>query len=118
MKEKLLATGGVMAGLAASTCCVVPLALATVGISGAWIGRLTALAPYQPVFIAIATGCLGAGFWLVYRRREAACGEKMCARTDGGLLVKNALLIKGALWIGAALVSLSISLDWGARLFV
>lgn len=118
MKENLLAAGGVMAGLAASTCCVVPLALATLGVGGAWVGGLTALAPYQPVFIAVAAGCLGAGFWLVYRRREAACETGTCNPSDGGRFIKNALLVKGALWIGAVLVSLSLGFDWGARLFV
>ena len=30
------------------------------GIGGAWIGNLTALAPYQPIFAAVAIGFLGA----------------------------------------------------------
>ena len=30
------------------SCCVVPLALFALGVSGAWIANLTQLAPYQP----------------------------------------------------------------------
>jgi mercuric ion transport protein len=40
-KGSLLA--GVIAGIGASVCCVGPLVLLGFGISGAWIGNLTAL---------------------------------------------------------------------------
>ena len=39
--------GGVAAAFAASTCCVLPLSLATAGVSGAWIASLSVLAPFQ-----------------------------------------------------------------------
>jgi len=48
-----LATGGV-AALLASTCCLGPLVLAALGVSGAWIGNLTALEPYRPLFLGAA----------------------------------------------------------------
>jgi mercuric ion transport protein len=67
-----LALGGLSAGVLASACCILPLALAVAGISGVWIARLTALAPYQPYFLALAGVSIGLGFWR-YRRREAAC---------------------------------------------
>lgn len=35
------------AGVAASACCTIPLALVSLGIGGAWIGSLTALEPYR-----------------------------------------------------------------------
>jgi mercuric ion transport protein len=44
-----LAAGGILAALGASSCCVLPFALFTLGVSGAWISNLTALAPYQPI---------------------------------------------------------------------
>jgi len=46
--QGILAAGGVIGALAASSCCIVPLALFALGISGAWIGNLTALAPSLP----------------------------------------------------------------------
>src|SRR5215472_4108367 len=46
--QKLLAAGGVIGALATSSCCVVPLVLFGLGVSGAWIANLTQLAPYQP----------------------------------------------------------------------
>lgn len=48
-----LAVGG-LAAVLASTCCLGPLVLVTLGFSGAWIGNLTALEPYRPIFIGVA----------------------------------------------------------------
>src|SRR5215470_8137291 len=72
---KLLAASGMLAALGAASCCVVPFVLFTLGVSGAWIGNLTALEPYQPIFAAVAVACLGSGFYLVYRRPTTACAE-------------------------------------------
>ena len=52
--QKILTAGGVLGALAASSCCIVPLVLFGLGVSGAWIGNLTALATYQP-YIALIT---------------------------------------------------------------
>ena len=49
-----LAAGGVVGAFLASACCIGPLVLLTLGISGAWIGNLTALEPYKPIFAVIA----------------------------------------------------------------
>lgn len=58
---KALLTGGV-AALLASACCLGPLVLIGVGLSGAWVGHLTALEPYQPLFAGIASiALIGAG---------------------------------------------------------
>ena len=46
--------GGALAAIVASACCLGPLVLVTVGISGAWISNLTALEPYRPIFIGVA----------------------------------------------------------------
>ena len=50
--ETLLVVVGVLGALAASSCCIAPLLLFALGVSGAWIANLTQLAPYQPLFIA------------------------------------------------------------------
>ena len=118
MKETLLAAGGVVSAIAASTCCIVPLALVSVGVSGAWIGSLTALAPYQPYFVAVAIACLGAGFWMVYGRAEKDCETGACSTGRAGRLIKSVLWVKGILWLGATLVALSVGVDYGAQLFL
>ena len=57
----LLAAGGMLGALAASSCCILPLALFSIGVSGAWIGNFTRLAPFQPCFVVAALVSLGAG---------------------------------------------------------
>jgi mercuric ion transport protein len=86
-------------------------------VSGAWIGSLTALAPYQPLFVAIAVACLGAGFWLAYRRAPQTCQTGACADSSVLRMSKGALWVKAVLWLGATLVALSAGFDYGARLF-
>jgi mercuric ion transport protein len=69
----LMAASGLLGALAASSCRILPLAFFSLGIGGAWIGKLTQLAPYQPYFIAATIAFLGGGYWLVYRSSKAAC---------------------------------------------
>jgi mercuric ion transport protein len=98
----LTAAGGLVAALAASSCCILPLVLFGVGVSGAWIGNLTRLAPYQPYFVAATIACLGYGYWLVYRSSKLACSDReACARPLPNLFVKAGLIAATVLVIAA-----------------
>ena len=44
---------GFLAGIGATACCVGPLLLLSLGISGALISHLTALEPYRPAFLLL-----------------------------------------------------------------
>jgi len=105
-KAGLAAAGGILGALAASSCCIVPLALFTLGISGAWIGNLTALAPYQPIFFAATAGFLGVGYYLVYRHPRVACADGTCARQLPGRSVK------AVLWAATVLVLAAVAFDY------
>jgi mercuric ion transport protein len=62
--------GSITAALAASSCCVIPLVLFTLGVSGAWISHLTALAPYQPLFVVLSSRFSPGGFgWFIVSPR-------------------------------------------------
>jgi mercuric ion transport protein len=99
---RLTAIGGILGAIAASSCCIAPLVLFSLGVSGAWIGNLTALAPYQPYFIAATLACLGYGYWLVYRRNKIACAEgAACARPLPNHIVKAGLVLATILVAGA-----------------
>jgi mercuric ion transport protein len=111
-KAGLAAAGGILGALAASSCCIAPLVLFTLGISGAWIGDLTALAPYQPIFFAATGGFLGVGYWLVYRRPKVACAEGTCARS------LPSRFVKAALWAATALVLAAVAFDYLAPLML
>lgn len=84
----LLAAGS--AALLASGCCVAPLALALLGVSGAWIGQLRVLEPWSPWLLGGALGALGLAAWQIYRRPAsdaAACAvdDPACGQTRRGL---------------------------------
>jgi mercuric ion transport protein len=70
---------GVVAGIGASVCCVGPLVLLALGISGAWIGNLTALEPYRPIFIGLTLLFLGLAFRKLYLVPRACTPENDCA---------------------------------------
>lgn len=73
-----LLTGG-LATLLASACCLGPLVLITLGVSGAWIGKFTVLEPFQPLFIGVALiALLFAGKRIWRPAAECAPGE-FCA---------------------------------------
>ena len=111
--QKLVAVGGVIGALAASSCCILPLVLFGLGVSGAWIGNLTRLAPYQPYFIAATAACLGGGYWLRYRSRKIACADgDACARPLPNRIVTMGLILATVLVIGA------LALDFLAPLFL
>ena len=66
----ILAAGG-LAAILASTCCLGPLVLITLGFSGAWIGNLTVLEPYRPIFIGVALVALFIAGRRVFRPVQA-----------------------------------------------
>jgi mercuric ion transport protein len=100
--QGLMAVGGLLGALVASSCCLLPLVLFGLGVSGAWIGNLTQLAPYQPFFLAATIACLGYGYWLVYRSSKVACADgEACARPLSNRLVQLGLIVATVLVIAA-----------------
>jgi len=112
-RQSLMAAGGLLGALAASSCCILPLVLFGLGVSGAWIGNFTRLAAYQPYFIAATLAFLGYGYWLVYRssRRACAYGEG-CARPLPNRIVKASLIL------ATILVATALGLDFIAPFFL
>jgi mercuric ion transport protein len=112
-RQRLVAVGGILGALAASSCCVVPFVLFSLGVSGAWISNLTALERYQPVFAAITLGCLGYGFYHVYRKPKVACAEgSYCTRPGSGRMAKIGL------WSAAVLVAIALGFPKLASFFL
>lgn len=100
--ERLTAVSGIVGAITASSCCVLPLLLVSLGVSGAWIGNLTALAPYQPYILAFTLGVLGYGFYSVYWRPRAICSDGTCERPLPSRAVKLGL------WLGTALIAVAL----------
>jgi mercuric ion transport protein len=74
----VLVAGGV-AALLASACCLGPLVLLALGISGAWIGNLTALEPYRPVFIGVALLAVYFAHRRIFRPTGECLPGEICA---------------------------------------
>ena len=111
-QERLLATGGIVAAIIAASCCVGPLLLVMLGVSGAWIGTLTALEPYKPYSLAVATILLGAGFWHVYIKPKRDCIEGSYCAT-----ARSSRVVQIVLWLATVLVLLAATVDFWAPLF-
>ena len=112
-QQGLMVAGGLLGALAASFCCILPLTLFCLGVSGAWIGNFTRLAPYQPWFIAATMAFLGYGYWLVYRSSQVACADgEVCARPLPNRIVKAALIL------ATILVAAALGFDLIAPLFL
>ena len=69
---------GILSAIGASICCVGPLVLLALGVSGAWIGSLTGLEPYPPILIGLTLLFLGFAFYRLYFVRPACSPESAC----------------------------------------
>lgn len=89
--------GAVTAAFAASACCVVPAALALLGVSGA--GFAASFTPYRIHFLVATAVALAVGFWFAYRKQKDACG---CAAPRSRRAARIGLWITTVLTVGLA----------------
>ena len=73
-----LLTGGI-AAILASTCCLGPLLLLTLGFSGAWIANLSLLEPLRPLFIGVALVAMWAAGRHIWRPTVVCQPGEVCA---------------------------------------
>jgi mercuric ion transport protein len=100
-----LMTGG-FAAILASTCCLGPLVLVALGFSGAWIGNLTALEPYRPIFIGAALVALFFAGRRVFRPAAACKPGEVCA------IPQVRRIYRVVFWIVAALVLVALAFPY------
>ena len=102
---------GILAAFGASVCCVGPLILLALGIGGAWIGNLTAMEPYRPVFIGLTLLFLGLAFRRLYQVPQVCAPGTPCA--DPRTLKRQRMTFS----IVAALLLSLLAVPWLAPLF-
>src|ERR1700733_2822076 len=68
-----------LAAIVGSLCCVAPLVLLMLGISGSWIGQLTALEPYRPIFIGVTAVFMILAFRQLYIVPARCAPGEACA---------------------------------------
>src|SRR6202171_561663 len=101
----------ILAAIGASVCCVGPLVLLALGVSGAWISSLTALEPYRPIFIGLTLLFLGFAFYRLYLAAPV-CRPKLGCGNPRSLKRRRL-----AFWIVTVLVLGLIAVPWFAPLF-
>lgn len=107
---KALIAGGISA-LLASACCLGPLVLIMLGISGAWIGSLTLLEPYQPWFMGAAAIALVVAGRRIWRPAVACDVGQVCER----LMVNRSYKVLFLLVV--LLLGISLAFPWIAHWF-
>ncbi|WP_341319281.1 mercuric ion transporter MerT [Paraburkholderia sp. IMGN_8] len=105
-----LAAGG-LAAILASTCCLGPLVLVALGVSGAWIGNLTVLEPYRPLFIGAALVALFFARRRIFRPAQACKPGEVCA------IAQVRAAYKFIFWIVVALVVVALAFPYVLPLF-
>ena len=103
-KSGWAATGaGILGALAMSSCCILPLVLISMGVSGVFIGQLTALYAYKWLTFSFAAAALSYGFWKAYRPVQAeTCADGTCARP------LDRRVMRAVLWGALVLVLLAL----------
>jgi len=105
-----LLVGG-LAAILASTCCLGPLILVALGLSGAWIANLTLLEPYRPFFIAGALVALFFAGRRIFRPAQACQPGEVCA------VPRSRRIYKIVFGIVSALVLIALVYPFLAKLF-
>jgi len=100
-----LAAGG-LAALLASACCLGPLLLVSLGLSGAWIGNLTKLEPFRPIFIGVALVAMFLAYRRIYRPAAECKPGEICA------VPEYRRLYKILFWTVAALVLIALGFPY------
>jgi mercuric ion transport protein len=95
----------------ASTCCLGPLVLLALGVSGAWIGNLTKLEPLRPVFLGVALVALAFAQRRIFRPPTACAPGDVCAMPQ----VRTTYRV--LFWTVAALLSIALAFPFVVPLF-
>ena len=105
--------GGVAAAIAASLCCIGPLVLVMLGVSGAWVANLAVLEPFRPYFLGLAIIFMFFAWQKIYRAPAAA----VC--TPGSLcaLPHTSQTYKFLYWVVTALIVAAIAFPYIAPWF-
>jgi mercuric ion transport protein len=110
VESSTLVAGGIAAVLA-STCCLGPLILVTLGFSGAWIGDLSTLEPYRLWFISVALIALFFAGRRIFRPINA------CSPGDACALPATRRAYKVLFGVVAGLVIVAIAFPYMAKFF-
>lgn len=76
----MLLVGGVISSIAASICCIGPMLLLAIGISGSWMSRLMVLESHFLALASMSLALIGTAGWKLVNPRPCDAGD-----VEGGL---------------------------------
>lgn len=88
-----------------------PLLLVALGFSGTWIGNLTVLEPYRPIFIGVALVAMYLAWRRIFRPVQACKPGEVCA------IPQVRTTYKLIFWVVAALVLVALGFPYVLPLF-
>lgn len=104
-------SGAIIGAITASLCCIGPLLLLALGISGAWISTFTQLEFLRPIGIIITLIFLMLAFWRLYIMPQRCSIDKPCAKPN------NLRIQRLIFWMITLLLILLLTFPWYAFLF-
>jgi mercuric ion transport protein len=110
-RSGLVVAGGAIGALLAASCCILPLVLIMLGIGGAWVGTLSSLKAYQPLFALVTIAFLAVAYWRIYRSSDSNCDDESCAPPE------SRRVLKVVFWTSAGLVLAALTADIWAPYF-
>ncbi len=99
--------GSVVSGILASACCIGPLVLGLLGISGAAFAQR--FEPFRPYLLILTYALLGGAFYLTYRPQAACASGEACE------MPRASRVGKMMIWIAAIVVVLATAFPWYAQ---
>jgi len=111
--NRVATAGSLLGALAMTSCCILPLALVSMGVGGVWIAQLTALYAYKWYTFAFAASFITWGFWKVHRSEAGECRDgTACARPV------NRRIMKGSLWLATVVTLLAMVFPYVSPYFL
>lgn len=104
-------TAGGLAAILASTCCLGPLVLVSLGLGGAWVSNLTVLEPFRPWFLGAALVALFFAYRRIFRPAVACPPGEACA------VPATRRVYKIMFWVVAALIGVGLGFPYVAPFF-
>ena len=101
----------VIATAVASLCCIAPLILLALGVSGVWISTLTQWELLRPIGVIVAIIFLILAYWKLYTAPKQCANTKSCAAP---LILRRQRQI---FWVIVTVVILLLAFPWYAFMF-
>ncbi len=98
-KQQTAIVASVLSAIAASLCCLLPLAAVILGVSG--FAASSVFVKWRPVLLAATFALLGAAWYFTYRKPKIAC----CAEETACAAKPAAKWNKLVLWLASAVVA-------------